>query len=132
MSGRPWRLHPSSARFVASPRIGYASRPNRAIDGRGLSPPRSAALLAATDSLPTGTTTRLAARPRLMRTTRPLIPRRILFDNPTFFGAKISPDGRWISWLAPVDKVLNVWLAPVGDINAGVPVTRTKGRPINW
>src|SRR5262249_17737079 len=30
-----------------SPRIGYASRPNRAIDGRGLSPPRSAALLAA-------------------------------------------------------------------------------------
>jgi hypothetical protein len=47
MSGRPWRLHPSSARFVASPRIGYASRPNRAIDGRGLSPPRSAALLAA-------------------------------------------------------------------------------------
>src|SRR6516162_3534859 len=47
MPGRPWRLHPSSARFVTSPRIGYASRPNRAIDGRGLSPPRSAALLAA-------------------------------------------------------------------------------------
>src|SRR5262252_11134249 len=47
MSGRPWRLHPSSARFVASPRIGYASRPNRAIVGRGLPPPRSAALLAA-------------------------------------------------------------------------------------
>src|SRR6516165_9275519 len=47
MPGRPWHLHPSSARFVASPRIGYASRPNRAIDGRGLSPPRSAALLAA-------------------------------------------------------------------------------------
>src|SRR6516164_6713074 len=47
MSGRPWRLHPSRARFVASPRIGYASRPNRAIDGRGLPPPRSAALLAA-------------------------------------------------------------------------------------
>jgi AcrR family transcriptional regulator len=45
--GRPWRLHPSRTRFVTSPRIGYASRPNRAIDGRGLSPPRSAALLAA-------------------------------------------------------------------------------------
>src|SRR5262249_60073963 len=41
MPGRPWRLHPSSARFVASPRIGYASRPNRAIDGRGLPPPSS-------------------------------------------------------------------------------------------
>ena len=47
MPGRPWHLHPSSARFVASPCIGYASRPNRATDGRGLSPPRSAALLAA-------------------------------------------------------------------------------------
>jgi tetratricopeptide (TPR) repeat protein len=26
--GQPWRLHPSRSRFVASPRIGYASRPN--------------------------------------------------------------------------------------------------------
>ena len=67
-----------------------------------------------------------------MRTARPLIPRRTLFDNPTFFGAKISPDGRWISWLAPVDGVLNVWMAPVSDVKAGEPVTRTKGRPINW
>lgn len=64
--------------------------------------------------------------------TRSLIPRRTLFDNPTFFGAKISPDGRWISWLAPVDGVLNVWLAPADDVKAGQPVTRTKGRPINW
>lgn len=63
---------------------------------------------------------------------RSLIPRRILFDNPTFFGAKLSPDGRWISWLAPVDGVLNVWLAPIDDVKAGQPVTRTRGRPINW
>jgi len=48
LPGRPWRLHPSKSRFVASPRIGHTSRPNRAIDGRGLSPPRSTALLAAT------------------------------------------------------------------------------------
>ena len=68
----------------------------------------------------------------MIRTARPLIPRRTLFDNPTFFGAKISPDGAWISWLAPVDGVLNVWLAPSGDAKAAEPVTRTKGRPINW
>jgi len=68
----------------------------------------------------------------LISTARSLIPRRTLFDNPTFFGAKISPDGRWISWLAPVDGVLNVWLAPADDVKAGVPVTRTTGRPINW
>src|SRR5271166_2739851 len=48
MPGRPWRLRPSTARFVTSPRIGYASRPNRAIDGIGLSPTRFAALPAAT------------------------------------------------------------------------------------
>src|SRR4029077_20675407 len=28
MPGRPWRLRPSRTRFVTSPRIGYASRPN--------------------------------------------------------------------------------------------------------
>ena len=68
----------------------------------------------------------------MIRTAHSLIPRRTLFDNPTFFGARISPDGRWISWLAPVDGVLNVWLAPAGDVKAGAPVTRTTGRPINW
>ena len=47
-SGRPWRLRPSTARFVTSPRIGYASPPNRAIDGIRLSPTRFAALPAAT------------------------------------------------------------------------------------
>jgi dipeptidyl aminopeptidase/acylaminoacyl peptidase len=63
---------------------------------------------------------------------RPLIPRRKLFDNPTFFDAKLSPDGRMLSWLAPVDGVLNVWVSPSDDLGAGAPVTRTKGRPITW
>jgi dipeptidyl aminopeptidase/acylaminoacyl peptidase len=63
---------------------------------------------------------------------RPLIPRRKLFDNPTFFGTKLSPDGQLLSWLAPVDGVLNVWVSPVDSVAAGQPVTRTKGRPINW
>ncbi|MET4202157.1 hypothetical protein ABIA95_005233 [Bradyrhizobium sp. LA8.1] len=31
---------------------------------------------------------------------RPLIPRRKLFGNPTYVGAKSSPDGQWLSWLA--------------------------------
>src|SRR4051794_34716369 len=46
--GQPSRLRPSTARFVTSPRIGYASRPKRAIDGKGLSPSKFAALPAAT------------------------------------------------------------------------------------
>ena len=63
---------------------------------------------------------------------RPLIPRRKLFDNPTFFGVKLSPDGQSLSWLAPADGVLNIWVSPADNIAAGQPVTRTKGRPINW
>src|SRR5215470_7045087 len=63
---------------------------------------------------------------------RPLIPRRTLFDNPAFFGAKLSPDGRFVSWLAPVDNVLNVWAAQADSVSSGQPVTHTRGRPINW
>ena len=36
--GPPWRFHPSLSRFVTSPCPGYARRPHRAIDGRGLAP----------------------------------------------------------------------------------------------
>jgi hypothetical protein len=38
-SGQPWLLHPSIARFVTLPCLGYASRPNRAIDGVGTHTP---------------------------------------------------------------------------------------------
>jgi hypothetical protein len=55
---------------------------------------------------------------------RPIIPRRKLFDNPTFFNAKLSPDGQLLSWLAPVDGVLNVWASPVDSIAAGVVQSR--------
>ena len=56
----------------------------------------------------------------------PPIPRKVLFDNPTFIGADISPDGRWLSWLAPVDRVLNVWVAPSNDVKSGQPVTLAR------
>lgn len=64
--------------------------------------------------------------------TRPLIPRRKLFDNPTAIGARISPDSRWLTWLAPFEGVMNVWIAPADAFGQGEPLTRTKGRPINW
>jgi hypothetical protein len=37
-TGQPWLLRPSSTRVVTFPCFGYACRPYRAIDGRGLSP----------------------------------------------------------------------------------------------
>ena len=40
----------------------------------------------------------------------PLIPLRHLFDNPERALARLSPDGTRLSWLAPRDGVLNVWV----------------------
>ena len=41
--------------------------------------------------------------------TTPLIPREVLFGNPDKTTVRLSPDGTQISYLAPVDGVLNVW-----------------------
>jgi dipeptidyl aminopeptidase/acylaminoacyl peptidase len=60
----------------------------------------------------------------------PLIPRKVLFGNPDKAGAKISPDGKHLSFLAPVDGVLNVWVAPVDNLAAAKPVTHDKKRGI--
>ncbi len=59
------------------------------------------------------------------------IPRRTLFGNPAVLDVQISPDGCWLSWLAPFEGVMNIWMAPAGDIKAAEPLTRTKGLPIN-
>ncbi|GAA4643217.1 S9 family peptidase [Pontixanthobacter gangjinensis] len=60
----------------------------------------------------------------------PLIPRQDLFGNPTKAGGQISPDGEWLSWLAPKDGVLNVWLAPSSDPAAAKAITSSDNRPI--
>jgi dipeptidyl aminopeptidase/acylaminoacyl peptidase len=60
----------------------------------------------------------------------PLIPREDLFGNPTRTGGQISPDGNWLSWRAPKDGVMNVWVAPVSDPAAARPITSSTDRPI--
>jgi len=59
----------------------------------------------------------------------PLIPRETLFGNPERAGVQISPDGTRISYLAPLDGVMNVWVMPV-DGGDAVPVTKSTERPI--
>lgn len=44
-----------------------------------------------------------------------LIPREVLFGNPERISPHISPDGTRLAWIAPHDKVLNVWVAPIRD-----------------
>jgi acetyl esterase/lipase len=60
----------------------------------------------------------------------PLIPRRLLFDAPQRTWATISPDGKRLAFLAPVDGVQNVWLAPLHDLDAAKPLTRVTDRDV--
>lgn len=60
----------------------------------------------------------------------PLIERAKLFGNPTKASAQLSPDGKWLSWLAPRGDVLNVYVAPVGTPDAARAMTNSTDRPI--
>ena len=59
-----------------------------------------------------------------------LIPLEVLLGNPERSGAQISPDGTRLSYLSPLDGVMNVF---VGDAGAGneQPVTRDTNRGIH-
>jgi dipeptidyl aminopeptidase/acylaminoacyl peptidase len=59
-----------------------------------------------------------------------LIPRRLLFGDPGRFIVRISPDGRRVAFLAPVDGILNLWVGPIDDVEAARPLTRVTDRDL--
>jgi dipeptidyl aminopeptidase/acylaminoacyl peptidase len=59
-----------------------------------------------------------------------LISRDALFGNPEKIGVQLSPDGKYLSWVAPLDGVLNIWVAPAGDLAKAKAVTDDKARGI--
>jgi dipeptidyl aminopeptidase/acylaminoacyl peptidase len=59
-----------------------------------------------------------------------LLPRAAIFGNPSKTQGLVSPDGKWLSWIAPRDGVLNVWVAPASDPTKAKPLTEEKVRPI--
>lgn len=64
-----------------------------------------------------------------------MIPRQVLFGNPEKSMARISPDGEYLSYLAPVAGVLNVWIAAIEDPDSARPITKDEERGIrlyNW
>ncbi|MBE3560624.1 MAG: S9 family peptidase [Ktedonobacteraceae bacterium] len=63
--------------------------------------------------------------------TTALIPRRVLFGNPVKTSPQISPDGRRLAYLAPVNDVLNVWVGTVGKDDFQ-PVTQDTDRGIRF
>ena len=93
----------------------------------------AACLLAACDrapSEPTAQATTPTAAPASINDIE-LIPRDALFGNPERGNVQISPDGKYLSWIAAVDGVMNVWIAPAND--TGVRPRRcqaaTRSRP---
>ena len=59
-----------------------------------------------------------------------LIPRSVLFGNPLRVSPRISPDGKRMSYVAPDEGVLNVWVATPGKDDDRV-ITRDRDRGIS-
>lgn len=60
----------------------------------------------------------------------PLIPRTKFFGNPEKARARLSPDGKRLAYVAPVEGVLNVWVSPDDDPANAKPVTFDKHRGV--
>ena len=61
----------------------------------------------------------------------PLIDREVLFGNPEYAGAQISPDGKYISFIKPLNGTLNVWVKGFAEpFEAARPMTNDQKRPV--
>lgn len=59
-----------------------------------------------------------------------LIDREVIFGNADRKSVRISPNGEKLAYLAPKDGVMNVWVAPIDDLEAATAVTNNKDRGI--
>jgi dipeptidyl aminopeptidase/acylaminoacyl peptidase len=59
-----------------------------------------------------------------------LIHRRALFGEPARYQIRLSPDGRLVSFLAPIDGAMNIWIAPRDKLSAARPVTHESGKTV--
>jgi dipeptidyl aminopeptidase/acylaminoacyl peptidase len=62
----------------------------------------------------------------------PLVARRVFFENPEYRNAQVSPDGRHLAYLAPLDGVRNLWVAPLDAPIDARPVSRATDRDVGW
>ena len=61
----------------------------------------------------------------------PLVDREIFFGNPEISGGQLSPDGRWVSFVKPLDGIRNVWVKSIDEpFEAARPMTADSLRPI--
>ena len=69
-----------------------------------------------------------AAAPEVATAT--MIPREVIFGNPDRTLARISPDGASVSWLAPKDGVMKIWVAPADNPANAKTITNDTYRGI--
>jgi dipeptidyl aminopeptidase/acylaminoacyl peptidase len=60
-----------------------------------------------------------------------LVARKIFFDNPDVGSVRVSPDGQTLAWLAPIDNVRNLFVAPLADLAAARAVTHATDRNLS-
>jgi dipeptidyl aminopeptidase/acylaminoacyl peptidase len=62
----------------------------------------------------------------------PLIDRELLFGDPEISTAQLSPDGRFIAFIKPLNGTRNIWVKKTEDaFDQARPVTADTKRPIN-
>jgi dipeptidyl aminopeptidase/acylaminoacyl peptidase len=62
----------------------------------------------------------------------PLIDRELFFGDPEIAGAQISPDGKYIAFLKPLNKTRNIWVKKADEpFDAAKPITNDTKRPIS-
>ena len=62
--------------------------------------------------------------------THTLIPRHVLFGNPEKTSVRLSPNGEYISYLAPSNGALNIWIATRENVATAKVITEDNGRGI--
>jgi len=61
----------------------------------------------------------------------PLIDRQLFFGDPEITGGRLSPDGKFIAFIKPLDGTRNIWVKRTGEpFEAARPVTADTKRPI--
>jgi dipeptidyl aminopeptidase/acylaminoacyl peptidase len=61
-----------------------------------------------------------------------LVPFNTYFKPAEADAPLLSPDGKWISYIARFQDAYNVFVAPVDNFGAGKPLTKESGRGIQW
>lgn len=60
-----------------------------------------------------------------------LIDREVIFGNPEYSGAQISPDGKYISFIKPYKDTMNIWVKGIDEpFGAARPMTADTARPV--